>query len=65
MPQCVIMAFIIYSWQHILRIGWILDCSKPFNSRETVPGTCIKLGFSLFYVILNLTWQCSLHKICI
>lgn len=64
MPQCAMMLNSLYNIhdRNVLKIAWILDCSKPFNSKETVPGTYTKLGFRLFYIILSLTWQCSLHK---
>ena len=38
---------------NVLKIALVLDWGKPFNSTEAVPGTCIKLGFSLFYIILS------------
>ena len=38
---------------NVLKIALVLDWSKPFKSNKAVPGTCIKLGFSLFLIIQN------------
>lgn len=54
MPQCaMIIIFMAACPENGMDFGLY---SKPLNSKETVPGTSIKLGFSLFYFILNLTF---------
>lgn len=57
---CCLIAFIIFMAE-CLENG--TDYNKPSISKKTVPGTCVKLGFTLCYIILNLTCQCRLHTI--
>ena len=56
MPQCAMRAFIIFMAACPENGMDFRLYSKPLNSKEAVPGTCIKPGFSLFYFILNLTF---------